>query len=802
MKVPIRILVSEITLPETAETWGDIIDNWEAYAREWNSSNQLNVFQSEAPILDMFGDESVSIKQVVKDMKDPKKLFTDYSRSFTVPASKKNNAIFKHYYNIEIQDGFDSRELVPCRILMGNTTYKIGNLSLESVQMSEGVARAYKVRFVGKLSELARKIGQDELTALDLGKYNIDQMDAKAEFQTPAANDLVFPLASRSKRFLIHSSDRDYVPNNYLENAKNIRYTTSTVTAETIQHYGINETDLVGAMKVGTILDEIELKYGVNFQGVFTRDYVRFMYLWLHKARKESNDEGYSYVVSNLSPQTPPDNANSEFIINSSNISIGNIPVDNGYTLQVKGTWTGGGRVVLKLDGQVVTSSDSSGVLSPPVWVTRDSSGGGTQGAGVYTAELEGVVSSQTGASVTIRVEEYLVGIPQGEILPELVYDGTYDYTETNIDIGDYLKYIISQHIPKMKVMEFLGSLFKMFNIIAEVDENLNIQTRHHDAYMSEGVVRDVTQWIDQTNYEVKKPNLYSSIRFKYEEPKTALEQGFLAVNAREYGELSYQLTGLTGVKLSGDEYKHEMKNQLIPVERLVNILTGTLTRVAYVNFADLKGAEQDHKPAFTYIASKTGATGLAWNDGATCTEVTSYAQAISLFNDNDEPISVLDGYVGLFFGEEQNEQQLNKHIVGFGLFNNFFRGLTAMVFDDNTRSVSFEAHLPARVLLNLNMSDTLYISGKFYMINSIETDYLTGKSKLDLTLTGRSKLSFFQKKSFEVTSNSSSDLRVTYINWNGFLAATTIAPSATTQIDCIGQISTFSNEFYSIVEV
>ena len=800
MRAPIRILVSEITLPESAETWGDIIDNWEAYAREWNSANQLDVFQSEAPILDMFGDESVSIKQVVKDMKDPKKLFTDYSRSFTVPASKKNNAIFKHYYNIEIQDGFDSRELVPCRILMGNTTYKIGNLSLESVIMSEGVARGYKLRFVGKLSELARKIGQDELTALDLGKYNIDQMDAKAEFQTPAANDLVFPLASRSKRFLVHSSDAQYVNTAGLENAKNIRYTTSTAHDPNI--YGINETDLVGAMKVGTILDEIELKYGVNFQGVFTRDYVRFMYLWLHKARKESNDEGYSYVMSNISPQTPPANANSNFVVNSSNISIGNVPQDIAYTVQVKGTWTGSGRAVLYKDGQEVASTDTTNVSSGPVWVTRDADGGEDFGSGVYHAELKDFTTSQTTATLEIIVDEYLITIPQGEIYPEPVFDASYSYTETNIDIGDYLKYIISQHIPKMKVMDFLGSLFKMFNIIAEVDENLNIQTRHHDAYMSEGVVRDITQWVDQSKYEVKKPNLYSSIRFKYEEPKTALEQGFLAVNAREYGELAYQLDGLTGVKLSGDEYKHKMNNQLIPVERLVNIQSGTLTRVAYVNFADLKGAEQEHKPAFTYIASKTGATGLAWNDGTTVTQVTNYAQSVSLFNDNTEPTSVLDGYVGLFFGEEQNEQQLNKQVVGFGLFNNFFRGLTAMVFDDNTRSVSFEAHLPARVLLQLKPSDTLYISGKFYMINSIETDYLSGKSKLDLTLTGRSKLPFFQKKSFNVTNNSASDLRVTYINWNGFIEATTIATTVTTQIDCIGQISTFSNEFYSIVEL
>ena len=93
MKLPIRILIGNIPEPTNTETWGDIINNWEAYAVEWNNSSGLGVDAGQAPILDMFGDESISIKSVVKDLSDPKKLFTSKSRSFTVPASKKNNRI-------------------------------------------------------------------------------------------------------------------------------------------------------------------------------------------------------------------------------------------------------------------------------------------------------------------------------------------------------------------------------------------------------------------------------------------------------------------------------------------------------------------------------------------------------------------------------------------------------------------------------------------------------------------------------------------------------------------------------------
>ena len=49
--------------------------------------------------VDMFKDESVVITQSIKNVKKIDKIFTDYSRTFSLPASKINNKIFKHYYN-------------------------------------------------------------------------------------------------------------------------------------------------------------------------------------------------------------------------------------------------------------------------------------------------------------------------------------------------------------------------------------------------------------------------------------------------------------------------------------------------------------------------------------------------------------------------------------------------------------------------------------------------------------------------------------------------------------------------------
>ena len=59
--------------------------------------------------VDLFKDESVSITQTIQNVKDFSKVFTEFSKTFNLPASKTNNKIFQHYYNFEIDDGFDAR---------------------------------------------------------------------------------------------------------------------------------------------------------------------------------------------------------------------------------------------------------------------------------------------------------------------------------------------------------------------------------------------------------------------------------------------------------------------------------------------------------------------------------------------------------------------------------------------------------------------------------------------------------------------------------------------------------------------
>lgn len=765
MNIPIRILMEGSVVDELFPLWNTNDTEWQNNPAVWNASFP------DIPLLDMYKDESLTIKSMVKDLKDPKKLFTSLSRSFTIPASKKNNKIMKHYYNIDILNGLDSRELLPCKILLNNVIYDVGNLSVEGVNMSGGVANSYKVRYVGKLSELSRLIGQDKLTNLDFSSYNIDTYIPHSSFEEDTIGDIVFPLASRSDRMLYNSVTK--ILN--VEGTKNIAFIDSTSVAD--NQYGIIDQDIVGALKISTILSRISDKYGISFAGAFLEDYIGELYLWLHKSDKNRSGEQFSAAMVDLEYSSGSEAQTSmQFSVDHINYE----PLSPNWLtyIDISGTWTGDATLLIKVDGVTKSSVAISGQRSNRVLMSSE--------AGIVTFEAESPTSATISAEINISQQH-----PNFGTYTDSVYEGT-------ILVGSAGRFIVSENLPTMKIMDFLGSIFKMFNIVAEVSSDLVITGTHFDAYMNRGTVKDVSEWIDVDSYNVNRPNLFSAMRFKFADPKVAMEIGYEKVNNKQYGELEYDLLGQTGVRLSGEEYELKLDNQRIPLEPLYDLNDSSDSGVIYTQFADLKGAEQSTKPMFTYVAkAPTGSTTLAYDTGGSVVSITRYMMASNIHtNNNVQPLTKLLGNVGLYFGDELNEYNYQNSLQGLGLFNSFYKGLTAMMFDEDKRSVVHKAHLPTSIIKDLSLADVLVINNAFHNINSIDTNFLTGVSTLDLTLVGRSRLIHFDNLTTTVTNDSTTDdLRVTYIDNDGFLASTTIATETAVDIDSIGEILTYSHD-------
>ena len=57
--------------------------------------------------VDLFKDENFELNSSVSNINDISKTFSDFSQSFTVPASDTNNRIFQHYYNSDVDGTFN-----------------------------------------------------------------------------------------------------------------------------------------------------------------------------------------------------------------------------------------------------------------------------------------------------------------------------------------------------------------------------------------------------------------------------------------------------------------------------------------------------------------------------------------------------------------------------------------------------------------------------------------------------------------------------------------------------------------------
>ena len=129
----------------------------ELYVREGNENT------GEYARVDLFDFEDINYTTRVTDIRQIAKVLTDFTHSFTVPASKNNNLIFKHYNNFAILDGFDARYKRDAIIKINGVDFRRGQVSLSKTNSQKGNLYSYSLTFYGKVVSLKQLFGNDEL---------------------------------------------------------------------------------------------------------------------------------------------------------------------------------------------------------------------------------------------------------------------------------------------------------------------------------------------------------------------------------------------------------------------------------------------------------------------------------------------------------------------------------------------------------------------------------------------------------------------------------------------------------------
>ena len=158
--------------------------------------------------LDLFDDEQIQVNSSVQNIQDISKVYSDFSQSFTVPATKTNNRVFQHFYNSDVYlyngSQFDVNTRKNAQLDINLTPFRTGKIQLEKANLKDGKPESYTLTFYGDITSLKDKFGEDMLSDVDLS--SLDHTYTGAEVFNRITDD----TTDYDVRYPLISSDRNW----------------------------------------------------------------------------------------------------------------------------------------------------------------------------------------------------------------------------------------------------------------------------------------------------------------------------------------------------------------------------------------------------------------------------------------------------------------------------------------------------------------------------------------------------------------------------------------------------------------
>ena len=698
--------------------------------------------------VDLFKDETVSLTQTIQNVKDIAKVFTEFTQTFAVPASKKNNKIFQHYYNFDIDFGFDARNKADAKLELNDLPFKNGKIKLNSVDLKNNVAHTYHITFFGNTVNLKDVLGDDLLSslgALDDNSQVYDYTNIRDILQgfPTGNNNIVVPLITHTNRLIYNSGlHTTYDPE---ETTNNISHHGSG----TQNQNGVDWKQFKYALRVQTIIDAIESKYtianGYGSDIVFSDDFFNDttneefddMFMWLHRKKGDVEtpsfgdaswtrvtELGTETTTGEYDVMTPIANVQGgEFNINSSFGDYGDYDFDLLFTptsqlsYDVRVTETNTGSVTVE-----------NGIVGQYYFYQNQELDDGTYTIDIRSEQL--VTFSAGGIKWTADVEE------RGD--EQQTLNGTVSFSNADpFSTSAVFEFNITQQIPKIKIIDFLSGMFKMFNLTAYVDDVGTIVVRTLDSYYADSTtVYNIDKYLDTTKSNVEVALPFKEINFSYKGLGTFLAKQFEQIYNSGWGSISYKLNNRI-YDAPSENYKVELPFEHMQYERLYDINpsgTGASTTVQYGYFVDDNFEPYYGEPLLFYPILNNG-TSIRIRDYDLDVEddITRY-----FIPSNSLALSPSTSKVNIHFQNEYNEYLANEDGGGSNgftdtLFETKYKTYIQDVFNLKRRLIKVTAFLPMKVYYNLQLNDLIELGQDRYKINSMKTDLTSGKTEFEL---------------------------------------------------------------------
>lgn len=653
--------------------------------------------------IELFEDEQINVTSSVQNISDISKVFTDFSQSFTVPASTVNNAIFQHFYQSDVGDINTPGSLIDHNIRRNAvieidlTTFRRGKIQIEKANVKNGMPENYQLTFYGEIRTLKDLFGEDKLN-------NLAFTDLEFAYTGAEILDRITDLATDyAVRYPLIASNRVWTYQHGSEDVTN-------------QAHAIRYDELFPAVKVREIFRAIEDAYNVTFTGTFITD-PRFTNVFLYG--KNTNEYTWISEAQNV-------------IINAITSTVGNLAINGGInvttdSIDIVNEDTTGLFLATHTYQMYISAKSALGTVYLDVYqdgnlfqtLTRDSVGFFNICTIQDTAGCDTNITFKIRATNSMNIDlilfyeyKFLVGssvvnFAQSASINQVVING-------NVSVNSTL--------PDMKVADFFAGVLKQFNCTCVGTSENTFEILPLEDWYQQGAIVDITEFTDIDSIDIERIKLYKKIAFKYQESESFVNKNYFKSYNQKYGDVEYQFT------YDGDEYLIES-----PFENLLfsrSEKTNDPTKYAIFGYALNESFNAyTPKPMLLYLYGESNdlsAHPIKFYNGSNHNDITSFAQFGQDFTYLNEKLS-------LNFGADNSVIHLET--IQQGLFAQYYSAYLFSLFNLKNRLVHVKTNLPISLLTNLQLNDRLIIRDKRYIINEMKSNLTTGEVNFSLYL-------------------------------------------------------------------
>ena len=659
--------------------------------------------------LELFNDEKISVNSTIQNISDISKIYTDFSQGFTIPCSTINNEIFQHFYQNDVDATISYQFRFDAYIEIDTKLFRRGKIQFEKANIKNGYPDSYSITFYGtgvslKDTFLEDKLSQLNYSTLDHNYTNTEVYNRVTIDSSVTDYNVRYPLITSKRVWQFNSSfplPTANLPNWYQypsNNSNNIGHASGEIVF----------TELFPAVRVASIFDLIESKYGITFNGLFLlSDFFRKAFLFFKNKSVFGN-----FPVVDLDLLSVSGTLSSAFDITTNTITPLQVEttstVSQGIQITVTSLSPSPSNYAIdmyKNDVFVVSigGTTASSVQNFPFDIDND---------GIYTFKIRGYTIPLVPFTINISI---LYKRQYYDTTTSLIVTETATATSTATTIN---KTNLQGAAPDMKIVDFISGICKQFNLTIYSNTE-NVYTFDPiDYWYQGGAVIDITEYTDVTSIEVERMKLYKSIEFKYQDSECMLNKYFLEspLNADAHG---YGNTKI-GFNYDGGEFKIES-----PFENLLHNNFGNKLQVGYCLNKEL--APYIPKPVLLYMNNKATLTSghIHWNGQANITGYVPFGQDAQTLSQT--------GLINfsLNFGSEISTFYLVNN--QYTIYDLYYKNYLVNLYNPKNRLVKVKTILPVSLLTNLKLNDRLIIRDKRYFINEMKTELTT--REVDFTL-------------------------------------------------------------------